>query len=160
MAQKRRFLKLSTVDWQVLPQFINTLLLRFYENFIIKIFIKIWLKPYSWWTYSPLSLLSPSKYSVDTSFIPVLARLLREKSKQNRASKYFRNKCRNWHGTVKGNFPGRAVSNWWSVGPGHSIKARSRERERKKNKIYTHKIRRFLNALKHPGESLSWIPSK
>ena len=44
VAQKRRLLKLSTVDWQVLPQFINTLLLRFYENFItkiIKIFIKI-----------------------------------------------------------------------------------------------------------------------
>ena len=44
VAQKRRLLKLSTVDWQVLPQLINTLLLRFHENFItkiIKIFIKI-----------------------------------------------------------------------------------------------------------------------
>ena len=104
-----------------------------YQHLIIKIlwkfeiFIKIWLEPYSWWTYRDESLLSPSKYSVDTSFIPVSARPLREKIKTISCVEIDT-------GTVKGNFPGRAVSNWWSVAPGHSIKARSREREREKTK--------------------------
>ena len=143
VAQKRRLLKLSTVDWQVLPQFINTLLLRFHENFItkiIKIFIKIWLKPYSWWTYRDLSFLSPLKYSVDTSFIPVLPRSLREKSKQNRASKYVRNTW-NWHGYSKEQFSRLCGFKLVKCRTRPLYRSEiKREREREKNEIYTHKV--------------------